>query len=169
LGDAVHVHEAPAVLLLPCTYLGGASQRPTPPVLTSAVLIGAGQLPRPRAGGGLPVLSGVWDGCCSSHRVAPCASQHPQGLPWHTLSCAQQYGRVSWQLHTRTTRTCCPPGLLTPAGRVPAHEVGRELQSPAGAPLVISSGFLLPPAHTQAALSLKCACQTHLAVTAAEY
>jgi hypothetical protein len=57
LGDAVHVHEAPAVLLLPCTYLGGASQRPTPPVLTSAVLIRAGQLPRPRAGGGLPVLS----------------------------------------------------------------------------------------------------------------
>ena len=43
------------------------------------------------------------DGCCSLHRVAPCASQHPRGLPWHTLGMAQQESRVSTQLHTRTT------------------------------------------------------------------
>jgi hypothetical protein len=58
LGGAVGVHVALVVLLLPCTYLGGASQRPTPPLQTPAVLIRAGQLPRPRAGGGLPVLTG---------------------------------------------------------------------------------------------------------------
>ena len=38
--------------------------------------------------------SEAWDGCCSSHRVAPCASQHPRGLPWHTLDLVPQ---LRWQ------------------------------------------------------------------------
>jgi hypothetical protein len=55
-GGAVDVHGDLAVLLLPSTYLGGASRWPTPPLQTSVALIRAGQLPRPGLRGGQAVL-----------------------------------------------------------------------------------------------------------------
>ena len=58
MGDAAHVHEAPAVLILPCTYLGGAGCWPATPLRTSAALIRAGQSPRLVTGRGLVMLGG---------------------------------------------------------------------------------------------------------------
>lgn len=58
LGGAVDVRGASAGLLQASTYLGDAGRWPTPPLETSASLIRAGQLRRPRVRGVPTVLSG---------------------------------------------------------------------------------------------------------------
>jgi|NorSeaMetagenome_1021524.scaffolds.fasta_scaffold36826_2 hypothetical protein len=85
-------------------------------------------------------------------------------LAWHWVTAGSPA-----TFRARTTRTCCPPGPWTPAGRAPAHDAGRELRRLGGTPLLLSTGLLLSMTHAQAAAPFLPAQQTLLAVKPAEY
>jgi hypothetical protein len=86
--------------------------------------------------------SEAWDGCCSSHRVTPCASRGLCDLPQHASIHQLSTASVQGPPGIRTTRTCCPPGHMTPAGRVLAHRSGRGLRGPAKTYVLLPACFL---------------------------
>jgi hypothetical protein len=100
--------------------------------------------------------------------VHPGASTACYWLVLHACSHPTSTASVGGPPGTRMTRTCCPPGPQTLAGRAPAHTAWEGARRPAEASLPPSVALLQSMSLLLTALALIAAHHTPTAVTAAE-